>query len=83
MKIIKFEKDNCPSCVVVSNILNVRGVEYEPINIMDCDPELGVKYEIMSVPVTILLDGEGNEVKRVIGANVGQLQELIQLSEGK
>lgn len=76
-KIIKFEKENCPNCVMVDNYLSDKGVEVVYINIMDADPELCVKYEIHSVPVTILLDDNGEEVERSIGFNPPQLESLI------
>jgi thioredoxin 1 len=76
LKIIKFEKDNCPSCQLVSNYLDNKGVEYEKVNVFD-RPEQAMTYEIMGVPVTILLDDNGNEVKRVAGFKVSELEELI------
>ncbi|MFS0657526.1 glutaredoxin family protein [Niallia alba] len=76
MKLLKLEKYNCPSCVKVSNVLNAMGVNYDQINVED-DPEVAGKYNIMSVPVTILEDNEGNELQRSIGYRPEELEEMI------
>ncbi len=76
MRLIKLEKYNCPSCEMVSNFLNNVNVEYTAINVED-NPEVAGEYGVMGVPVTILLDNEGNEVQRVIGFKPRELAELI------
>lgn len=74
-KIIKFSKDGCVPCQLISNILNDRGIEYEEINAIE-NEEMRDKYEIQSVPVTILLDGE-TEIDRVNGFNPVALESLL------
>lgn len=76
MKLLKLEKNNCKFCNMVSGFLDDNNVEYETKN-LDVNPEYGSKYQIMGVPVTILLDDEGNEVKRSIGYKQNELEELI------
>ncbi|MFO1442981.1 thioredoxin [Bacillus sp. Bva_UNVM-123] len=75
-KLLKFEKENCPACTMVENFLNDNNVLAEKVNPFD-NPNLAVKFEISSVPVTILLDEEGNEISRSRGFNPDELQELI------
>lgn len=76
VKLLKFEKDNCPACTMVENFLNENDVVAEKVNPFD-NPKLAVKYKISSVPVTILLDEEENEVQRSIGFKPDQLNEII------
>ena len=76
MKIIKLEKPSCNPCTMVSNFLNSQSVDFEAFDVTE-NPEVGATYGVMSVPVTILLDDQGNEVKRVIGFNPDGLQEII------
>jgi thioredoxin 1 len=75
-KLLKFEKENCPACTMVENVLNEQGVIAEKVNPFE-NPKLAVKFEISSVPVTILIDEEGNEIQRSRGFNPDELQELI------
>lgn len=75
-KLIKFEKDNCPACTMVENFLTDNKVVAEKVNPFN-DPKLATKFMISSVPVTILLDEEGNEMGRSRGFNPSELEELI------
>jgi SPBc2 prophage-derived thioredoxin-like protein yosR len=74
-KLIKFEKADCNPCVMVSDLLDKSGVEYEKINPFN-NPELAMKYKVRTVPTTILLD-QDEEIKRTIGFNPEELKELI------
>jgi thioredoxin 1 len=76
LKLIKFEQPNCNPCKLVSNYLDSKSVEYERINVVD-EPEKASEFGIMGVPVIILLDDSGNEVKRLVGFKVSELDELI------
>lgn len=74
-KIIKFSKDGCVPCQLISNILNDQGIEYEEINALE-NEEMREKYEIQSVPVTILLDGD-KVIDRVNGFNPVAIDSLL------
>ena len=74
-KLIKFEKADCNPCVMVSDLLDKSGVEYEKVNPFN-NPELAMKYKVRTVPTTILLD-QDEEIKRTIGFNPEELKELI------
>ena len=75
MKIIKFEKPGCVPCQMVQNFLDDKGVAVEKVNPFD-NPDEAVKYEISSVPVTILLNNEGEEVQRSVGFKPDELDSM-------
>jgi len=75
-KLIKFEKENCPACTMVQNVLDANEVIVEKVNPFE-QPKLAVEFGISSVPVTILVDDEGKEVTRSIGFKPGELEEII------
>lgn len=79
MKLLKFEKEHCSSCQKVDAYLS----QYDQFDVTRVNPfeqpKTAVKYEISSVPVTILLDEEGNEVKRTIGFKPVELKEIVGL----
>ncbi|AFJ62009.1 prophage-derived thioredoxin-like protein [Bacillus velezensis YAU B9601-Y2] len=61
---------------MVSNYLNEAGVEYETFDVTQ-KPEVAAQYEVMGVPVTILLNEQGEEVKRSIGFKPDELDKLV------
>ena len=75
-RLLKLYQPSCRPCQMVSQFLESQNVEHEAINVLE-NPDVAVKYGIMSTPVTILLDDKGNEVKRSIGYNPSELQEMI------
>ncbi|MDE5154295.1 thioredoxin domain-containing protein [Bacillus amyloliquefaciens] len=75
MRLIKLEQPNCNPCKMVSNYLNNAGVEYETVDVTQ-KPEVAAQYEVMGVPVTILLN-EQEEVKRSVGFKPDDLDDLI------
>ena len=76
MKILKFYLPSCTPCKFVDQFLQDKDIEYQSINIEEND-DLREKYDIMSVPVTVLLDSNGEETERVHGFNPAQLESLI------
>ncbi len=75
-KLFKFELPGCKPCQMVQNYLDDKGVIVEKINPMD-NPEIAAQYDIGSVPVTILIDDNDEEVQRVVGFNPNGLDEII------
>jgi thioredoxin 1 len=62
---------------MVSNYLNDKGVSYENVDV-EKNPDLALKFDIgMSVPVTILVDDNGNEIKRSRGFRPNELEDII------
>ncbi|MBT9285829.1 MULTISPECIES: thioredoxin family protein [Bacillus] len=76
MRLIKLEQPNCNPCKMVSNYLNEVGVKYETVDVTQ-KPEVAAQFEVMGVPVTILLNEQGEEVKRSIGFKSNELDELL------
>ncbi|QJI52442.1 thioredoxin [Psychrobacillus phage Perkons] len=75
-KLIKIYKQNCNPCTMVSGFLDSKEITYDEFDIME-HTDLAVKYGIMSVPVTLLLDDESNEISRSNGFNPPELELLI------
>lgn len=76
--IVKIEKHGCTPCKMVGQFLDSSGVEYVVENIDD-NPDVIEKYGIMSVPVVIKLDEDGNEIDRAIGFNLDKLEKIIKM----
>lgn len=76
MRLIKLEQPNCNPCKMVSNYLNDAGVKYETVDVTQ-NPEVAAQFGAMGVPVTFLLNEQGEEVKRSIGFKPNELDELL------
>ena len=76
MKIIKLGKQGCNPCKMVENYLQSNDVQYEDVDVFE-NPETAAKYDIGSVPVTILLDEDEQEVSRSVGFKPAELEILI------
>ncbi|MGG3136504.1 thioredoxin domain-containing protein [Bacillus velezensis] len=76
MRLIKLEQPNCNPCKMISNYLNNAGVEYETVDVTQ-KPEVAAQFEVMGVPVTILLNEQEEEVKRSVGFKPEELDELL------
>jgi thioredoxin 1 len=77
MKIIKLEQPGCNPCTMVSSFLANNNVPFEIIDVIE-NPEVAGEYGVMSVPVTILLNDDGQEVTRSIGFKPDELEEMIE-----
>lgn len=75
-RILKLEKQGCNPCTMVQNFLDDKGIKVEKVDVFE-NPEIAGKYDIGTVPVTILLDSEGNEIARSNGYNPPELEVLI------
>ena len=73
-RIIKFEKEDCSPCNMVSEYLDRKGVVYETINPFN-QPELAMQFRVRSVPTVILMEAE-QEMVRVIGYKPEELAAL-------
>lgn len=72
MKVIKFGAEWCNPCKMYDPVFEkvseqVTGYEFIKVDTED-DPELAAKYEITSIPTTIHLDDDENEIGRIHGA---------------
>lgn len=75
-RLLKLEKTHCTPCLRVQNYLDSKGVEVEKVDVFE-SPEVAGKYDISSVPVTILLDSNNEEIERVNGYDEPGLDKLI------
>lgn len=83
-RIIKFgkPKGECPPCDKVSEYFKSREIEVEEVNPFETeDYELILKHNITTVPVTVLVDEEGNSILRKAGFNEKALNSLIERFE--
>lgn len=76
MKLIKFEKDGCSPCQLMQNYLDSKGIKVEKINPF-VNPEIAVKYDVISIPTLILVDDNGNEIERTVGFRPDEIEKLI------
>ena len=74
-KILKFEKNDCNPCALVSDLLDKSGVQYEKVNPFN-NPELAMKYKVRSVPTVILVE-QDQERRRTVGFKPEELQEIM------
>ena len=80
MKLIKFSLPTCKPCIVLSKQmedLDFSNYEVQEINLHENDETkvLGEKYGIKSVPTIVVVDDEGNEIKRI--RNIVQLKQFL------
>ena len=76
MEILVLSKEDCPYCELTKSFLSNQDVEYRVVNVTE-QPEYAEQYDIMSVPVTLLLD-EDEEIIRSSGFNPSVLNSMIQ-----
>lgn len=79
MKVLKFYAEWCGPCKVLGQKLEAANL---PVPVTEIDVEdnddLVREYNIRNVPVTILLDDEGNAVKRWVGIfDINELKQLL------
>lgn len=74
-KIVKFEKEDCNPCVMVSRFLENKNIAFEAVNPFN-SPELAMKHRIRSVPTTILIDGS-EELDRIVGYDPEKLNTMV------
>ena len=67
-KIIKIYADWCGPCKVLEKMLVERNVEHESVNIDSPDGEgLSLKYNIRAIPTMLVLDEDGNLLRKMVG----------------
>ena len=75
-KLVKFEKDGCNPCGMVSDWLDQRNVEYEKVNAFD-DPMRAAQAKVRSVPTLILME-DGVEIARTVGFKPDEIEKLVE-----
>ena len=73
-KLIYFSAPWCGPCRMFGPVMeriSQSGIPVEKINV-DNAPQVAAAYTVKSVPTTILVDGEGKEISRFVGAKSEQ-----------
>ena len=78
MKVVKIYSKTCGPCKVLEKNLQLAGIEHENIDVQSIEGEDVVsKYKVTTVPTLIIVDDEGNVVKRHNGLlGVQELKEF-------
>lgn len=67
-KLIKLYADWCNPCNVLENMLKDNNIEHESVNIDSLDGEdLSLKYNVRAIPTMLVLDENGNLLRKMIG----------------
>lgn len=70
MKILKFGMAGCQPCKQLSKVVEGMGDVGVPIVDVDVDEaqEVAIRYAIRGVPTCVLVDADGNELRRKVGS---------------
>lgn len=69
MQLIKFSSSWCGPCKSLSSNLtklDLSGLSFQEVDI-DKEPSLAQQHNVRGIPTLILLDSEGNELRRSVG----------------
>lgn len=84
MKIVKISALWCPSCLIMSDVIDevVSEKDMELIKYdFDYDAEIVKKYNVGNIlPVLILVNDKDEEIKRIVGEH--SKKEIIEFMEG-
>jgi len=75
LKLTVISQNGCNPCTMVKNHLDSLNADYDVINVSE-DKDAIEKYNIMSTPVTLVLDGD-EEIARVSGFKPDDLEVLV------
>jgi len=82
MKVLKFYADWCAPCKALTAIIeeHYKGdVPIESVNIEEYS-DIALQYKVRGVPVCVLLDDDGNELKRQTGMMmIDQFEKFLQV----
>lgn len=78
MKVLKIYSRTCGPCKVLESNLQLAGIPHESIDVQSIEGENIIdKYEVRAVPTLILIDNEGNVVKKHTGLlGIQELKEF-------
>ena len=68
-KILKFGADWCTSCIALSKTLAGTKLPVEVVEVdSDVDPQLASKYGVRGLPTMVLVNKDGEEIRRLVGS---------------
>lgn len=78
-QVMKFVQDNCTPCKMLDQTLTAMGKTVDEVYLIDdTNRDEAMKfYGVMSTPVMIAFDEDGNEITRVSGVGFGKLQNFF------
>lgn len=81
MKAVKLEASWCGPCKMLTQQLDQRGIKIE-VNDIDEDSSLARQHGVRGVPTILILNDDGTEVERFVGASLtdAQFEKLKELS---
>lgn len=83
MKVLKFYAEWCGPCKAMTQVIKNAGDKIKvPVEEINIDEEImtSVEYGVKSIPTMVVLDENGAEVKRHVGAmNETQLLEFLKV----
>ena len=77
MKVYVWSASWCPQCGPFKEALTQRGVDFE-VQDADALQDEAVRIGIRSLPTTVFLDDNGEEMHRIPGNNVAKVMEYLQ-----
>ena len=80
-KLVKFEKNGCNPCSMVSDWLDRRNIEYEKVNAFD-DPMRAAQAKVRSVPTLILMEDDV-EIARTTGFKPDEIEKIVNQFQAK
>lgn len=87
MQLIKFKQNNCTPCNILEDTLErVGGKVDKTVNLTTGTSEdfaFAGDHNVMSTPVLLLLDDEGNEIDRVKGVGQTKVMAILEKRYGK
>lgn len=83
MKLLKFQASWCQPCKVLTSSMQGMDIPY-PVETVDAqeNEDILAKYNIRSVPALVLVNDDGSEVDRLVGAsNKEQVIKFLKANE--
>lgn len=82
MKVLKFYAEWCGPCKSLSSVIENYYTGDVPIESIDIDSnmDMAAQYQVRSVPLCVLLDDNGNELKRQTGVMmIDQFEDFLKV----